>query len=76
MWPEQAILKAEGIHELGGLMKDRSHDEAMAELFQADPSYAAELLAEVVQDDSADELATLERQLTVAFAAREVNSTS
>ncbi|WP_192873425.1 hypothetical protein [Pseudomonas congelans] len=57
-------------------MKDRSHDEAMAELFQADPSYAAELLAEVVQDDSADELATLERQLTVAFAAREVNSTS
>ena len=40
-------------------MKDRSHDEAMAELFQADPSYAAELLAEVVQDGSTDELSTL-----------------
>ncbi|MBC3218017.1 hypothetical protein [Serratia fonticola] len=57
-------------------MKDRSHDEAMAELFQADPSYAAELLAEVVQDGSTDELSTLERQLSVAFAAREVNLTS
>ncbi|CAI1151936.1 Uncharacterised protein [Serratia plymuthica] len=57
-------------------MKDRSHDEAMAELFQADPSYAAELLAEVVQDGSTDELSTLERQLSVAFTAREVNSTS
>ncbi|WP_454878574.1 addiction module antidote protein [Serratia inhibens] len=56
-------------------MKDRSHDEAMAELFQADPSYAAELLAEVVQDGSTDELSTLERQLSVAFTAREVNST-
>lgn len=60
----------------GGLMKDRSHDEAMVELFQADPSYAAELLAEGVQDGSTDELSTLERQLSVAFAAREVNSTS
>ncbi len=57
-------------------MKDRSHDEAMAELFQADPSYAAELLAEVVRDSSADELAILERQLSVAFATREVNPTS
>ncbi|CAI1021595.1 Uncharacterised protein [Serratia fonticola] len=57
-------------------MKDRSHDEAMAELFQADPSYAAELLAEVVQDGSTDELSTLERQLSIAFAAREVNSIS
>lgn len=56
-------------------MKDISHDEAMAQLFQADPSYAAELLAEVVQAGSADELATLERQLSLAFAAREVNST-
>ncbi|WP_282354616.1 hypothetical protein [Pseudomonas sp. PS01303] len=57
-------------------MKDRSHDEAMAELFQADPSYAAELLAEVVCDGDAGELAILERQLSAAFAMRETNPAS
>lgn len=57
-------------------MKDRSHDEAMAELFQADPSYAEELLVEVIRDGNADELAILERQLSVAFASREANTTS
>lgn len=58
------------------MMKDRSHDEAMAELFQAVPSYTAELLAEVVRDGSVDELAILERQLSVAFATRKVNPAS
>lgn len=57
-------------------MKDRSHDEAMAELVQADPSFAADLLAEVVRDGNADELAILERQLSAAFAKREANPTS
>lgn len=47
-------------------MKDRSHDEAMAELFRADPSYASELLAEVVRDGDMDELAILKRQLLSA----------
>lgn len=72
----KATPEAEGIYEPGQLMKDRSHDEAVAELFQADPFYAAELLAEVVQDGSADELAILERQLSVAFATREINPNS
>lgn len=44
-------------------MKDRSHDEVIAELFQADPSYAAELLAEIWAEGSADEFAVLLRQL-------------
>lgn len=57
-------------------MKDRSHDEAMAELFQADPPYAAELLAEVIRDGDADELAILERQLSAAFAVSSPNSAS
>jgi len=57
-------------------MKDRSHDEAMVDRFQADPSYAAELLAEVVRDGSVDELAILDRQLLVAFATGEVDPTS
>lgn len=47
-------------------MKDRSHDDAMAELFRADPSYASGLLVEVVRDGDADELAILERQLSAA----------
>ncbi|RMN11134.1 hypothetical protein ALQ65_01618 [Pseudomonas syringae pv. coriandricola] len=57
-------------------MKDRSHDELMVERFQADPSYAAKLLAEVVRDGSVDELATLERQLSAAFALREADRAS
>ncbi len=57
-------------------MKDRSHDEAMAELFQADPPYAAALMVEVVRDGDADELAILERQLSAAFAASSLDSTS
>lgn len=44
-------------------MKDRSHAEAMAELFQADPSYAAALLAEVRRDGDLAELAILVSQL-------------
>lgn len=54
-------------------MKDRSHDEAIAELFQANPAYAAELLADVIRDGDADELAILERQLSAAFAASSAN---
>lgn len=50
-------------------MKDRSHDEAMSELFEVEPAYAAELLAEVIRDGDADELVILERQLSAAFAA-------
>ncbi|WP_183142267.1 hypothetical protein [Pseudomonas cichorii] len=57
-------------------MKDRSHDEAMVELFHADPSFAAELLAEVVRDGNADELAILERHLSAAFATKEAKPTS
>lgn len=54
--------------EYGVAMKDRGHDEAMSELFHADPLYAAELIAEIVRDGDADELVILERQLSAAFA--------
>lgn len=57
-------------------MKDRSHDEAMSDLFQSDPLYAAELRAEVVRDGNADELAILDRQLSAAFAVNSRQSTS
>lgn len=45
-------------------MKDRPHDEAMAEHFYADPAYAAELLAEVRRNGDPAELAILLRQVT------------
>lgn len=70
------FLRLRASTNMGRLMKDRSHDEAMAELFQANPSYAAELLAEVVFDGNADELAILDRQLSATFATREANPTS
>jgi DNA-binding phage protein len=57
-------------------MKDRSHDQAMAELFRADPAYAAELLAEVVCDGDAEEFAMLELQLSAALAMKEANPIS
>lgn len=52
-------------------MKDRSHDEAMIEFFQADPLYAADLLAEIVRDGNAEELAILERQLSASVVKRD-----
>lgn len=58
------------------VMKDRSHDDVMAEFFQADPSYAAGLLAEVVRDGDANELAILKRQLSGAFAIKNANQRS
>ncbi|EOD4814571.1 hypothetical protein FR965_26950 [Serratia marcescens] len=50
-------------------MKDRPHRESMAEYFRADPSYAAELLAEVRRDGDPDELAILLRQIDEAFGS-------
>ena len=47
-------------------MKDRSHDEAMAEIFRADPSYASQLLAQVVRDGDMAKLAILKWQLLSA----------
>ena len=44
-------------------MKDRPHDQAMAEQLYADPAYAAQLLAEVCRDGNSAELAILLRQL-------------
>jgi DNA-binding phage protein len=52
-------------------MKDRSHDEAMAELLQADPADAAELLTEVRLNGDSAELAILLRQMARAFGQDE-----
>lgn len=48
-------------------MRDRSHDEAMAELFQDDPEYALELLNSILEDGEQGEMLIVLRQLAKAF---------
>jgi probable addiction module antidote protein len=48
-------------------MKDRTHDEAMAELFMQDPAYALELLNGILEDDEQGELLIALRQMAKAF---------
>ena len=48
-------------------MKDRPHDEAMAELLRKDPAYAADLLNSILQDGEQGELLIALRQMTKAF---------
>ena len=48
-------------------MRDRAHDEAMAELFQQDPAYALELLNSILEDGEQSELLIALRQMTKAF---------
>lgn len=46
-------------------MKDRSHDEAMAELFQEDPAFATEYINSVLADgDQADLMIALRQVAT------------
>ncbi|NNB50427.1 transcriptional regulator [Pseudomonas fragi] len=52
-------------------MKERTHDEAMAEQFRADPGYAAELLTEVRRNGESAELAIILRQMAQAFGRDE-----
>ncbi|MFU3245705.1 transcriptional regulator [Pseudomonas paraeruginosa] len=52
-------------------MKDRPHDEAMADRFHADPDYAVELLSEVRRDGDSAELVILLRQMAKAFGQDE-----
>jgi probable addiction module antidote protein len=47
--------------------KDRSHDEAMAEVFRKDPAYAVELLNSILEDGDQGELLIALRQMTKAF---------
>ena len=47
--------------------RDHSHDEAMAEAFQADPAYAAELLNSILEEGEQGELLIALRQMAKAF---------
>lgn len=48
-------------------MKDRTHDEAMADIFRQDPAYAVELLNSILEDGDQGELLIALRQMTKAF---------
>ena len=48
-------------------MKDRPHDEAMAELYRDDPAYAVQLLNIILEDGDQSELLVALRQMAKAF---------
>jgi len=48
-------------------MRDRAHDEAMADLFQEDPAYAVEMLNSILEDGDQGELLFVLRQMSKAF---------
>jgi len=48
-------------------MRDRNHDEAMAEDFKQDPAYTLELLNEILMDGEQGELLIALRQMAKAF---------
>lgn len=48
-------------------MKDRAHDDAMAELLRDDPDYAVQLLNNILEDGDQSELLIALRQMTKAF---------
>ena len=47
--------------------RDRSHDEAMAEVFREEPAYAVELLNAILEDGDQGELLIALRQMSKAF---------
>ena len=49
------------------MMKDRSHDDAMAELFQNDPNFAAEYLNSLLEDGEQADLLIALRQMAKSF---------
>ncbi len=48
-------------------MRDRSHDEAMAEEYQRDSAYAVEMLNSILEDGDQAELLIVLRQMAKAF---------
>ena len=49
------------------MMRDRSHDEAMAEVYRQDPAYAIQMLNSILADGEQSDLLIALRQMTKAF---------
>ncbi len=48
-------------------MKDKSHDDAMPEVFEKDPAYALQLLNAILEDGEQGEFLIALRQMANAF---------
>ena len=48
-------------------MKDRTHDESMAELFRKDPAFATQYLNNVLEEGEQADLLVALRQMAQAF---------
>ncbi|MBN8473601.1 addiction module antidote protein [Sulfuritalea sp.] len=48
-------------------MRDRAHDDAMAEMLREDPAYAVQLLNSILEEGDQSELLITLRQMTKAF---------
>ncbi len=48
-------------------MKDKPHDEAMAQVYREDPAYAVQLLNSILEDGDQSELLIALRQIAKAF---------
>lgn len=48
-------------------MKDRTHDDAMAEVYREDPAYAMQLLNSILEDGDQSEFLIALRQMAKAF---------
>ncbi len=48
-------------------MRDRAHDDAMADLFREDPKLAAQTLNDILEDGDQAELLVALRQMAKAF---------
>ena len=49
------------------MMKSRSHDAAMAELYRNDPAFALEVVNDILEDGTQAELLIALRQMAQAF---------
>ncbi len=49
------------------MMRSRSHDEAMAEVYRSDPAFALELMNTILKDGDQADLLVMLRQLAQAF---------
>lgn len=49
------------------MMKSRPHDDAMAELYRADPAFALEVINGILEDGDQAELLIVLRQMAQAF---------
>lgn len=65
------VARAKGMTQIANkkeLMRDRAHDDAMAEALRNDPAYAAALLNSIIESGDQGELLIALRHLRMAFS--------